>query len=346
MKTFTNLVFLAMLCAARVSPAADVFNMPAGQTSIAFATIGNPGNPADTAVMNDTTTGYGSVPYTYAMDKYDVTTAQYTRFLNAVAATDTYNLYSTGMDSGAGSCGITRSGSPGSYTYSIVAGHDNFPVNYVAWGDSARFANWLQNGQPTGAQGPGTTETGAYTLNGAVSTAALIAVSKNSNANYWIPSENEWYKSAYYNPTNSTYFTYSTSSNSQPSYVYVDLANHANYFDLINGFTEPTNYLTPVGFFSNSASPYGTYDQSGLVYDWNDAVISTSNRGLRGGGFNSTFNNLASTYRNASDPTNENFGVVGFRIASIPAAVPEPGSILLGLMGGAGFWFLARGRRS
>ena len=42
----------------------------------------------------------------------------------------------------------------------------NCPISYVTWGDAARFCNWLQNGQPTGSEGTGTTETGAYTLNG------------------------------------------------------------------------------------------------------------------------------------------------------------------------------------
>ncbi len=38
------------------------------------------------------------------------------------------------------------------------------PVNFVSFWDGLRFANWLHNGQPTGAQGNSTTEDGAYTL--------------------------------------------------------------------------------------------------------------------------------------------------------------------------------------
>jgi hypothetical protein len=38
------------------------------------------------------------------------------------------------------------------------------PVNYVSFYDALRFANWLHNGQPTGAQGNATTEGGAYTI--------------------------------------------------------------------------------------------------------------------------------------------------------------------------------------
>lgn len=77
----------------------------------------------------------------------------------------------------------------------------NKPIGYISWGDAARFANWLTNGQPTGMQGAGTTETGSYTLNGAMTNTALQAVTRNANARYVVPTENEWYKAAYYDPT-------------------------------------------------------------------------------------------------------------------------------------------------
>ena len=113
---------------------ADVFNMGGtlnpttgtwtGLASLQFVTVGNPGNAADTTVMlNDGTTGYGSVPYVYQMGKYDVTAGQYTAFLNAVAATDTYGLYNYTWPASSATaigCGIIQSGSSGSYTYSVT----------------------------------------------------------------------------------------------------------------------------------------------------------------------------------------------------------------------------------
>jgi hypothetical protein len=129
----------------------------------------------------------------------------------------------------------------------------------VSWGDAARFANWLTNGQPVGAEGNGTTETGSYTLNGATSIAALQAVTRNANADYVIPTENEWYKAAYYNPTSSSYYFYPTSSNSMPSNVLsatgTNNANYENYYNNSVIYTDPINYLTPVGAFIDSAKP-------------------------------------------------------------------------------------------
>ncbi|MDP6547228.1 MAG: SUMF1/EgtB/PvdO family nonheme iron enzyme, partial [Phycisphaerae bacterium] len=112
---------------------------------IAMVPVGNPGNAADT--HGD---GYGGVAYEYKIGKYEVTNAQYAEFLNAVADADPNNLYNTSMGGGIG--GITRGGSDGSYTYTVRTNRGDRPVNYVSWDDTLRFANWLHNGQPTGAQ--------------------------------------------------------------------------------------------------------------------------------------------------------------------------------------------------
>ena len=86
--------------------------------------VGNAGNAADPS------TGFGSVGYGYNIGKYDVTAGQYTAFLNAVAATDTYGLYNTNMATGFASCGISQLGSSGSYAYATTK-NANFPVNYT-----------------------------------------------------------------------------------------------------------------------------------------------------------------------------------------------------------------------
>ena len=73
-------------------------------------------------------------------------------------------------------------GSPGSYTYSVPSDWANLPVNYLSWGDVARLVNWLDNGQPAGGEGMSTTEERSYTLDGATSTAQLMAVTRNADA--------------------------------------------------------------------------------------------------------------------------------------------------------------------
>ena len=346
------------LMASAVSVQADVFNMGGtisggtwtGLASLQFVTVGNPGNVADPATGGT----LGSVGYTYQMGKYDVTTAQYVAFLNSVATkSDPYGLYSSVMASDMPTVGISRSGNPGNYSYSLK-GNGNMPEFDVSWGDAARFCNWLQNGQPTsGTEGTGTTETGAYPVNGAMSNTQLMAVASPTHsgtgaATYFLPTENEWYKAAYYSGggANSSYYTYPTRSNSPPGNLLalaLTASNEANYD--ISGYTDPTNYLTPVGEFVLSPGPYGTYDMGGDVSQWNEAnIFSGSMRGYLGGSWGNAASSLASSYGDGYYPTLEN-DVVGFRVASSVAVVPEPGSIVLLLAGGVGLLVFAWRRR-
>ena len=159
--------------------------------------------------------GFGNVNYQYGINQYLVTICEYTVFLNAVATTDTYNLWNSGL-------GINRSGISGSFSYSIPTNKENKPVIYVNWFDCARYCNWLHNNKPSGSQNSSTTEDGAYTLNGATTG---NAVPSNNDAKYHLPTENEWYKAAYYKGggTNAGYWTYATQSNTAPTCVTADV---------------------------------------------------------------------------------------------------------------------------
>lgn len=174
-----------------LAAAVGIFANPANAAIIVdLVEIGNPGNAGDNQA-GATTFGLGAVSSTFYMAKNEVTVTQYVAFLNAVAKTDTYNLYNPLMDSSTIAGGITRTGSPGTYAYSVKSGMGNKPITYVSWLDAARFANWMHNGQPTGAQNASSTEDGAYTLNGALTAAQGGAVTRNSGATIWLPSESE-----------------------------------------------------------------------------------------------------------------------------------------------------------
>ena len=211
--------------------------------------------------------------YSYNIGEYDVTAGQYAAFLNAVASTsDPYGLYNSAM-SGLPGCGITQSSGPGGYTYTTNR-NPNYPVNFVNWDVAAQFCNWLTNGQPTGAERSGTTETGSYTLTTAVLNGS-VAVTRNANAVYVLPTLNEWYKAAYYGPTLNGgaggYWEYATQSDTAPSNILSATGtNNANFFVEPNIFTDSTNYLTPVGAFADSPSAYQTFDQNGNVTQWDE----------------------------------------------------------------------------
>ena len=95
-----------------------------------------------------------------------------------------------------------------------------------------------------------------------------------------------------------------------------DGANIANY-NFGADWNGQRGNLTTVGSGGpGSMSFSGAFDMAGNVFEWNEAVINGSFRGLRGGSWNSFFeNNLRSSTRDIFNPGFENHDI-GFRVAS------------------------------
>ena len=317
-----------------------VFALPAQAVTIDWVAVGNPNNLADTPSTNCNAADCGSIDHAYYISKYETTNAQYAEFLNAKAASDPLGLYNESMGSDATFGGITQSGVSGSYTYTAKVGFENKPVTYVSFYDSLRFSNWLNNGQESGD-----TERGAYTLLGGTAVPSNgLTVMRNTGpgpgAITFLPSENEWYKAAYYDALSATYFDYPTGTDSVTDCVAPgsDTGNSANCYP--NPY--PAGSLTNAGAYGLSDSPYGTYDQGGNVWEWNEEiVVSGLYRGLRGGDWYGIASYLAASYPSYMLPTLE-YGYVGFRVASL---VPEPGPGLLGTMGVLSVLVLSASRR-
>lgn len=315
-----------------------------------WATVGNPGNR-----------GYrfdprlGAVDYVYRISKHEVTNAQYTVFLNAADPTGTNDraLYNSNMSSDInGGINYDNSAAYG-LKYQTKSGRNNQPVNFVSFFDVMRFTNWLENGQ-----GSASTESGVYTIgNGNNET-------RNPSAKYFIPNESEWFKAAYHknDGVTSNYWEYPTSTDDRP---FSDRppgsgtptqSNSANFFkndDIANGYDDGyavpgtpifslfQNYLTDVGAYSVSLSPYGTYDQGGNVGEfvetvlWSHLNFITNDRGLRGGSaLGSHFAMWSIGNRNSFIWPWEEYSFFGFRVASIP----EPSSAALLVLASVGLW--------
>ncbi|MGA2034460.1 MAG: hypothetical protein ABSG68_19615, partial [Thermoguttaceae bacterium] len=80
------------------------------------------------------------------------------------------------------------------------------------------------------------------------------------------------------------------------------------------GYTDPTNYLTPVGAFSSSPGAYGTFDQGGEVWQWNERPVTGSSRGLRGGSWYYYSSDMASSDRDYYFPPTYENSSVGLRV--------------------------------
>ena len=286
--------------------------------------VGHPGNPADA-------NGFGSVAYEYLIGRHEITNEQYCAFLNQVAKTDPHGLYSEQMLTDANVVAIKRLGTDGSYTYRVLdeapAGHVNAgvklkprrPIVCVSWTSAARFCNWLHNGQ-----GNGSTEIGAYALHGVQDR----RVPREKDARFFLPTEDEWYKAAYYDAASArsraAYWKFGTRSNDSPTVwkslrnarwnaESVELPNIANWGWGGTGW----DTLAPVDLFPNSISGYECHCMSGNAAEWVEPKGDIAVReGIVRGGY----------WWNGAPPPNSEYRVqkaiqtanrdVGFRVAA------------------------------
>ncbi len=280
----------------------------------------------------------GAVADNYQIGKYEVTAGQYTEFLNAKAATAATStlLYNgqMGTDSNLSVNGklgdpvygskINRSGDDGSYVYTAVA--PNLPVNYVSWGDAARFTNWLHNGQ-----GSGDMEAGVYALNGANTAGTLktaYLAGRASDATIFLPNLDEWVKAAFYDGAGGFYDVPTTTDTYPDKRTPVAGTNTANIdVAIVMGNTDA---LLPVGTFVNTTSPYGAFDMAGNVNEWiGDSYIRDDwgfNSLAMGNAFAQPLGSHAAWSSKSGGLANQNDYRRGFRLAA-PASAFAPGDV-------------------
>jgi|CXWL01.1.fsa_nt_gi formylglycine-generating enzyme required for sulfatase activity len=343
--------FPFVLLVVAILVAACAANSHAGLITIDTVPVGNPGNAGELTGTGaggfGLTATVGAVSYDYRIGTYEVTNDQYVEFLNNKAVSDPLGLYNANMNSNPRG-GITQNGVSGGYSYMSKPNMGDKPVNYVSWYDTIRFANWLHNGQ-----GTGDTETGAYTLLGgtpAPSNGASII--RNPGATWFLTNENEWYKAAYHQPAaqggdSDDYWLYPTASNTIPTIAAANPmgvilnpgSNVANY-DLGADWNSLNGNVTTVGSAGlSSAGFYGTFDQGGNLWEWNEFSFGSGVRGARGGGWGipelgTSGQDLAAYTRgsvgNSVGGSSYEANDTGFRVATIP----EPGTLSLLLFGG------------
>jgi formylglycine-generating enzyme required for sulfatase activity len=308
------LVSLPLFCSRAAQ--ADTFGSGADTFDIEFVPIGSPNNPDDTTGAPNPA---GKVEYAYRMGKYEISEDMI----------DKVN---------------TLSGSR--------IAHDNRgenkPATSVSWFEAAQFVNWLNTS---------TGHSPAYNFRGTEfqlwSSAEAWQLGgenlyRHKDAYYFLPSVDEWYKAAYYDPKAGIYYDYPTGSNTAPTAVASGTAANTAIYGLSPSDDVPADITLAGGL-----SPYGTMGQGGNVAELEETEFDLVNDlvnafdpnfeppvGIRGGTWFDIPNNLLAMLRVRRAP-NEHGPFTGFRVAS--ASIPEPSTMLLGALGAGGL--LARRRR-
>jgi len=281
---------------------ADTFGSGENTFNIEFVTIGDPGNAADTTGVPNPA---GAVPYTYRMGKFEIS-EQMINKANAITA-----------DAG-DPLGITID----------MRGPDK-PATRASWFEAAQFVNWL-NTSKDAAPAYKFDANGDFQL-WIPSDLGYDPANKfrNTQARYFLPSADEWYKAAFYDPNNGVYFDYPTGSDTRPIPVPMGTAPGTAVYNQ-SSVIGPANITLAGGL-----SPYGTMGQGGNVWELQETdpttLVNGQNstfRGLRGGSLANGENFLSSSGW-AIAGVFQKSGKIGFRVASIP----EPTSFVLFSMG-------------
>ena len=271
--------------------------------NIDFVTIGNAGNAGDTRTGTNeygqilaNPYGCGAVDYNYRIGKYEITAAQWQTIDEAA-----------GIDS-------------------IIPWSGDQPVAEISWDDAAQFCNYLTSGDKSlGAYQIGTD--GSITVNreAAMSTYGII---------YVLPTEDEWYKAAYYKPDGSGYSTYANGEESIPP-----ADDGWNYYG--------GAYNAPWDVGTGTQEQNGTFDMMGNVAEWSESLLFGSYHEARSADFLSDESGQGSSaggsYINPSIYPFDEVSHCGFRVASVQ--VPAPGAVVLASIG-LGFVGWLRRRRA
>ena len=303
LSSFIGTIVLAMFSCQVTQGGVVSFGSGSNQFSIDFVSIGNPGNPVDTTGNPGAPNYVGSVAYTYNMGKYEVSRDMITK-------ANAQGLLGISLED------LTPYGGNGV----------NRPATGVNWNEAARFVNWLNTSQgyhaaykydvqPGNAGYSANADIGLWTPSDPGYNAANPF--RNDQAHYFLPSNDEWYKAAYYDPVTGNYYDYATGSDTAPTPVTSGTGTGSAVYKLALG-VGPSD-ITQAG----GLSPYGTMAQGGNLFEWQetekDLVNDTpsAERDIRGGCW---FNNgsLSSTTLIANSPSTDIFINVGFRVASVP----------------------------
>ena len=152
----------------------------------------------------------------------------------------------------------------------------------------------------------------------------------------FLPTEDEWYKAAYYQGggAGAGYWDYATQSDDPPVAEAPPGGDSSANYQLPDESLAVGSpyYNTVVGAYVLSQSAYGTRDQNGNLWEWNESQVGP-NRNIRGGSWFSDAIHLAASCRFSAGyaPANHDSNV-GFRVAGLSESPSSPAASGWGIL--------------
>jgi formylglycine-generating enzyme required for sulfatase activity len=292
----------------------DTFGSGSNTFTLDFVYIGSPGNAADTTGEPKPA---GEVGYSYWIGKYEISRET---LLKASAA---------------GNLGLTLN------PMSLLTNGPRpaMPATGLTWNEAARFVNWLNTSQgfapaykfssaPDGTNSTANENIAPWSFSDAGFNPANPI--RNRLAHYVLPSVDEWYKAAYYNPVNGTYYDFATGSDSIP------LIANSGTLDGSSIYKQRDEVGPADVTLAGGLSPYGTMGQGGNVWEWEESPfdlgigandIGSAARAIRGGSWSLNSDGIRSTRRSDVSPDLES-PFFGIRVVKIPEPGTFPAAVL------------------
>ncbi len=306
-----GVIGLTVVCLVSVAMA-DSFGTGANQFEIDFVTISGDSGDLGSWPAGSGYTFTGASRSDYRIGTFEITNDQYAKFQAEL--------------------GVPVTGSP-SYAYDAEPYFTgaNVPSNCTSWYEAAQFVNWLNTstGHQAAYRFTGTQGTGDYAL-ATWSTAEADGSNlyRHRDAFYFLPTEDEWVKAAYWN--GSALQDYATKPGDTLHQGDGVSGTGWNYWDGITWSSSPWD----VG--SGSEELNGTFDMMGNIWEWMEGPYDVGSyevdaeRALRGASYyyDVVHGTYCASYNRAVTPPSSDYERT-FRVASL---VPEPATLsLLGL---------------
>ena len=273
-----------------------------------FVSIGNAGNTADT---NGIPSSVGSVHYGYQIGKYEATRGMIEAYNTAYGSVNEQTITLSDMESRGGN-GLNR------------------PAVGISWNEAARFVNWLNTSQDY-------SPAYKFTTSGVNDHISLWELGdegydannpfRNTGAIFALPTVDEWYKAAYFDPVDSTWRSYASLDGEAPRAVASGTDENTAVYQQAPE-AGPSDVAQAGG-----PNAYGVVGMSGNIWEWEESSFDLTNskndlnRGIRGGDWNFTTVSLSSSWRTDRYPTFKSNPGIGFRVVNLQTAVPEPASL-------------------